>query len=201
MNSNQTLTIIAVLGLGSASAALAQQNQNELKQRVLAQAQSLSPDDYSFTRAIRSELKSFRAENPKRRIPGYYRLAGYLGTPATASTDSHGRTGFHFATCRKTPRGVLDTDVSPNTTADAAVSEAGGVPFIEQVHLTVRPMRIKLLMKLDKYESIARYHVGPEGKPLLMEQTSDMSGSGMGQEGRAHTLVTYSDYRAVSKQR
>jgi hypothetical protein len=241
MSANYTLTIIAMLCLASASVALAQPNQDELKQRVLAQAQGVSPDDLAFTRTIRTEqtsngktekkvvvekfdpakpaearwilvsvdgappsadeLKTFRADSAKRRVPGYYRLADYFGTPATASTDSRGRTVFHFAALPKETVKVMDTDVSQNATADASVSEANGAPFAEQVRITVRPMRLKLIMKLEGYESIARYHIGPEGKPLLMEQTADMSGSGMGQEGRGHTVITYSDYRAVPKQR
>ena len=170
--------------------ALAQHNQDELKQRVLAQAQSVSPDDYAFTRTVRSEqtsngkteqkvsvekfdptkpaearwtlisvdgappsadaLKTFRTDSAKRRVPGYYRLAGYFGTPATASTDSHGRTVFHFAALPKDTAKVMDTDVSQNTTADVSVGEANGVPLAEHVHLTVKPMRIKLLMKLER---------------------------------------------------
>lgn len=241
MRTNRTLTIISLLCLGTASAALAQQNQDELKQRILAQAQSISPDDYAFTRTIRSEgvsngkpeqhvtidkfdptksaearwtlvsidgapptadaLKTFRAALPKRRIPGYYRIANYFGTPATASTDSHGRTVFHFSTLPKEVVKLMDSDLSSNATADASVSEANGVAFVEQVRINVKPMRVKLLMKLEKYEFTARYRMGPEGKPLLMEQATDMAGSGMGQEGRGHTVVTYSDYRAVGKQR
>jgi hypothetical protein len=237
----QTLTIIAVLCLGSASTVLAQQNQDELKQRVLAQAQSVSPDAFAFTRTVRNEqtsngktekhvniekfdptkpadarwtlvsvdgappsadaLKTFRTDSAKRRVPGYYRLAGYFGTPATASSDSRGRTVFHFAALPKDTAKVMDTDVSQNATADATVAEANGVPFVEQVGITVKPMRIKLLMKLERYESTAHYRIGPEGKPLLVEQTADMTGSGMGQEGRGHTVITYSDYRAVGNQR
>jgi hypothetical protein len=233
--------LIAALGLGSVSAGLLQQNPDELKQRVLAQAQSVSPDDYAFTRAVRTEqtssgktetkasvekfdpakpadarwtlvsvdgappsadaLKTFRTESVKRRVPGYARLAGYLGTPATTSTDSRGRTVFHFAALPKDTVKVMDSDVSQNAAADASVSEANGAPFVEQVRITVRPMRLKLIMKLDRFESTARYRIGPEGKPLLMEQTSDMSGSGMGQEGGAHTVATYGDYRAVGNQR
>jgi hypothetical protein len=234
-----TLTSIAALCLGSA--ALAQHNQDELKQRVLAQAQSVSPDDYAFTRTVRTEqtsngkteqkvtvekfdptkpaearwtlvsvdgappstdaLKAFRADSAKRRVPGYYRLAGYFGTPATSSTDSRGRTVFHFSALPKDTVKVMDSDVSQNATADASVSEANGVLFVEQARITVRPVRLKLIMKLEGYESTARYHIGPEGKPLLIEQTSDMSGSGMGQEGRGHTVVTYSDYRTVRDRR
>jgi hypothetical protein len=237
----RSLTILAVFCLGSAATAVAQQNQDALKQRVLAQAQSINADDYAFTRTIRIEqtsngkteqkviidkfdptksgdarwtlvsvdnappsaeaLSRFQKESAKRRVPGYYRLANYFGSPATASTDAHGRTVFHFDALPKDTAIVLDTDVSKNTAADVSVSEAGGAPFAEQVHLSVRPMRLKLVMKLDSYESTARYRVGPEGKPLLMEQTSDMSGSGMGQEGKAHTVVTYSNYRALGKQR
>jgi hypothetical protein len=52
-------------------------------------------------------------------------------------------------------------------------------------------------MKLDRYESSARYRAGPEGKPLLVEHTADMSGSGLGQEGNVHTVATYGEYRAV----
>jgi hypothetical protein len=235
------LTRAAIAGgavwLASVFMAHGQNKPDDLKQRILAQAQSISPDDYAFTRTIRSEgtsngkpeqhvsvdkfdptkqgearwtlvsvdgapptadaLKTFRAALPKRRVAGYYRLAGYFGSPATASTDSRGRTVFHFTTLPKESVKVMDNDVSHNASADASVSEANGEPFVEQLHVTVRPMRIKLIAKLNSYEYTARYRLGPDGKPILAEQTSDMSGSGMGQEGRVHTVVTYSDYRAV----
>jgi hypothetical protein len=237
MNINHQLTLIAALVIAVASTALTQQKPDELKQRVLAQAQSISPDDYTFTRTIRSEqtsngkterkvtidkfdptkpaearwtlvsvdgappsadaLKTFRTDSVKRRVSGYYRLAGYFGSPATASTDSHGRTVFHFAALPKETVKVMDSDVSQNATADASVTDANGVTFVEQLHVSVRPTRLKLIAKLNSYEYTARYRIGPEGKPLLMEQSSDMSGSGMGQTGGAHTVVTYSDYRAV----
>jgi hypothetical protein len=237
MNINHQLTLIAALVIAVASTALTQQRPDELKQRVLAQAQALGPDDYAFTRTIRSEqtsngktekkvtvdkfdptkpaearwtlvsvdgappsadaLKTFRTDSAKRRVSGYYRLAGYFGSPATASSDSRGRTVFHFAALPKETVKVMESDVSPNASADASVTETNGVPFVEQLHVSVRPMRLKLIAKLNSYEYTARYRIGPEGKPLLIEQTSDMSGSGMGQTGAGHTVVTYSDYRPV----
>jgi hypothetical protein len=234
-------TIAAAILLASASIAHAQNKSDELKRRILTQAQSAGPDDYAFTRTIRSEqisggntekkvtiekfdptkpteqrwtlvsvdgnppsadaLKTFRADSAKRHIPGYYRLAGYFGTPATASTDSHGRTVFHFSALPKDTVKVMDSDVSQNASADASVSEANGAPFVEHVRITIRPVRLKLVFKMERYESTARYRIGPEGKPILMEQTSDMSGSGMGRQGGGHTVVAYSDYRAVGNQR
>jgi hypothetical protein len=237
------LTRAAIAGvavwLASVFLAHGQNKPDDLKPRILAQAQKSGPDDYAFTRTVKSEqtsngkteqhvnsdkydptksadakwtllsvdgappsadaLSKYKKETPKRRVPGYYRLAKYFGAAATTSTDAKGRTVFHFSSLPKDTAIVMDSDVSSNTSADVFVAEANGTAFAEQVHLTVKPMRLKLIMKLDSYESTARYRMGPEGKPLLVETVADMSGSGMGQEGKAHTVVTYSDYRAVGK--
>jgi len=227
----------ALVGLACISIAVAQNKPDELKQRILAQAQSFGPDDYAFTRTVKSEqvsngktehhvnvekydptkpadvrwtlvsvygaapsadiLAGYKKESSKRRVPGYYRLAKYLATTSTASSDSRGRTVFHFNSLPKDSAIVMDSDVSSNTSAEVSVTEANGNTFAEQVHLSVKPMRLKLIMKLEQYESTARYRIGPEGKPLLVEHTADMSGSGLGQEGKAHSVATYTDYRAV----
>jgi hypothetical protein len=218
---------------------LAEQAPPELKQRILNYAKTVSPEDYAFTRTIRSEqssgakteqkvtiekfdptkptdarwtlisvngappaadaLAEFRKDSGKRRVPGYHRLGTYFGTSSTTWIDSRGRNVFHFSSLPKDTVLVFDTDVSENTTADAIVSDANAMPFVEQLHLAVRPMRLKLIMRLEGYESTARYRVGPEGRPLLMEQTSDMTGSGMGKQGRVHTVTTYSEYRSVKR--
>lgn len=142
-------------------------------------------------------LAKYKKESPKRRVPGYYRLAKYLGTNATITTDSRGKTIFHFSSLPKDTAVIMDSDVSSNTSADVTVTDANGTAFAEHVHLTVKAMRIKLLMKLEHYESTSRYKMGPEGKPLLVENTAEMSGSGLGQAGQGRTVITYSDYRPV----
>ncbi len=238
MKTKPTLIALAALSFCLASYAYAEQSQDELKQRILSQARSVNPEDYSFTRTVRTEvtsggktekkvlvdrfdptkpaaarwsllsvdgatpsedvLKSYRTEAAKRRfVPGYGRLAQYLGAPATASSDARGRTVFHFTVLPADTVRIMDTDVSDKATVDASVSEANGAPYVEQVRTTLRPLRLKLLFKIDRFEQTARYRIGLEGKPFLIEQTSDMSGSGMGKEGQIRTAVTYSDYKAV----
>lgn len=232
-----TTARLTILALACVSIAVAENKPDELKQRILTQAQAMGPDDYAFTRTIKSEqtsngkteqhvnvdkfdptksgdarwtlvsvdgappsadaLARYKKESPKRRVPGYYRLAKYFGSASSVSTDARGRTVFHFSSLPKDTAIVMDSDVSSNTSADLSVTEANGTPFVEQVRLTVRPMRLKLIMKLDQYESTARYRMGQDGKPFLVEHTADMSGSGMGQEGKAHTVISYSDYRPV----
>lgn len=131
----QSLTIIAALSLGLAHTTQAQ-NPEELKPRILAQAQSISADDYAFTRTVR-------------------------------------------------------TNVGGNTEQTINVEKFD----------PTKPMRLKLVVKLQRFESTARYRIGPEGKPALMESTSEISGSGLGQEGTMKTVATYSDYRGVGGQR
>ena len=235
MNLTRPLTFIAMLHLGSA--ALAEPVPADVKQRILSQAQSISADDYAFTRTIRAEptangktettttvdkfdptksgdarwtlvsvngappsadaVSKYRKETPKRRVPGYHRLANYFTAPVTTATDSRGRTVFRFASLPKDSVLVFNSDLSQKTTAEASVGEANGVPFVEQVKLSIQPTRIKLIMKLDYYESTSRFRMGPDGKPVLVEQVADVNGSGMGQEGKLHQVITYSDYRAV----
>ena len=142
-------------------------------------------------------LSKYRKETPKRRVPGYHRLANYFAGAVTSTTDSRGRTVFTFASLPKDSVLVFNSDLSRETTAEASVGEANGVPFVEQVRLSIKPMRFKLIMKLDHYESTSRFRMGPDGKPILVEQVADVTGSGMGQEGTLHQVITYSDYRAV----
>jgi hypothetical protein len=142
-------------------------------------------------------LKKYPKETPKRRVPGYHRLANYFAGPVTTTTDSRGRTVFRFASLPKESVVVFNSDLSHNTTAEASVGEANGAPFVEQVRLSIKPTRIMLVMKLQHYESTSRFRMGPDGKPILVEQVADVTGSGMGQEGRLHQVITYSDYRAV----
>jgi hypothetical protein len=240
MRTNETIAILAVLSL--ASLAQAQPDQDELKQRILKQAQSMSPDDYAFTRKVRTEqtalggkveteikvekfdptkpaaerwtlvsvdgappatgaLKRYRKEAPKRRVAGYHRLARYFGSPSTVTADSRGRTLFRFDALPKETVTVLDADVSQNSVAEATVGEANGVPFAEWLRVSVKPMWLKLVIKVQKFNTTSRYRMGPEGKPLLIEQVSDLEGAGMGMEGKVHTEITYSEHRAVREQR
>ena len=142
-------------------------------------------------------LTKYRKETPTRRVPGYHRLANYFAGPVTTATDSRGQTLFRFSSLPKESVLVFNSDLSRETSAEASVGEANGVPFVEQVKLSIKPTRIKLVMKLDHYESTSRFRMGPDGKPVLVEQVADVTGSGLGQEGTLHQVITYSDYHAV----
>ena len=94
MNTTQAITIAAVLCLGCGASAFAQQNNDELKQHVLAQAQTLSPDDYAFTRTISSEARwnsktfknvSIEKFDPTRPADARWTLVSVDGAPPSAA--------------------------------------------------------------------------------------------------------------------
>lgn len=142
-------------------------------------------------------LRKYRKQAANRRvIPGYHRLANYFGAPAIASTDTEGRTVFRFEDLPKGSVSILEKDLSRIASAEAIVSESDGAPFVEQVRVTIPPRRA-LVFKIDGYETTFHYRIGPGGKPFLSTTTSDMSGSGLGLNGKLHTATTYSDYRVA----
>jgi hypothetical protein len=235
IHSKALAAFAAMTCLRIATPGFAQQNPDTLKQRLLAQAQGVGANDYTFMRTARTQaiaagnteehvnvenfdpmkpadarwtlvsvdgaaplavvLAKFKKEVLKRRVPGYHRLANFLGSPATVSIDSRGRTVLRFETLPKGSVIVFDSDLSQNSTAEVVVGEVNGMPIAEQVRITTKPARIKLIMKLGTYESLARYRLGPDGKPILVEATTDISGSGMGMQGKMHSVATYGDYR------
>jgi hypothetical protein len=146
------------------------------------------------------ELKMFRKALPKRRVAYYGRVAGYFGKPATSAVDASGRTVFRFAALPKESVMVSDADISANATGEVVVDTTGTTPFIEEVRFTSnKPTRVKLIAKIEHFEAMTRYRLMPDGKPVPIEAVSDMTGSMLGQQGRMHTRIVYSDHRAVGK--
>jgi hypothetical protein len=146
------------------------------------------------------ELKDFRKAVPKRRLAYYGRVAGYFAKPATNATDPRGRIIFRFASLPKETVMVMDSDISANATGEVVVNASGATPFIEEVHfVSTQPTRVKLIAKIERFETMIRYRLMPDGKPVPIESTSDMNGSMLGQQGRIRTRVAYTDHRAAGK--
>jgi hypothetical protein len=145
-------------------------------------------------------LKTYRKELPKRRQAYYGRVAGYFAKPATSSVDTRGRTIFRFASLPKETVMVADADISANATGEVVVDTTGATPFIEEVRFTsTQPTRVKLIAKIDRFETKTRYRLMPDGKPVPIELSSEMVGSMLGQQGRVRTRIAYTDHRAVGR--
>ena len=146
------------------------------------------------------ELKRHARSSPKRRVGHYGRVAMYIGSAATTSLDAKGRTVFRFATL---PNGVVvlsGNDVSGSATGEATVNTSGAVPFVEEARFTLmKPVRVKVVAKIERCEVISRYRLMPDGKPVPTEYVSDVHGSLLGQPGRIRSALTYGEHRAVER--
>ena len=146
------------------------------------------------------QLKDYRKELPKRRQAYYGRVAGYFAKPATSVVDARGRTIFRFASLPKETVMVSDADISASATGEVVVDTNGAMPFIEEVRFSsTKPTRVKLVAKIERFETLTRYRLMPDGKPAPIELVSEMSGSMLGQQGRLRTRIAYTDHRAVGK--
>ena len=146
------------------------------------------------------QLKMFRKALRTRRQAYYGRVAGYFAKPATSSVDARGRTIFRFASLPKETVMVSDADISANATGEVVVDTTGATPFIEEVRFTsTKPTRVKLIAKIERFETMTRYRLMPDGKPVPIELISEMDGSMLGKQGRIHTRIAYTDHRAAGK--
>jgi hypothetical protein len=235
------LALVALLPFAFSQAAEPNNPDAEaLKERIIAHARTVTPEDYAYTRTVRSEstegdkkeervviekwdpakpldqrwtlisidgkppdadqLKIYRKEIPKRRLAYYGRVAGYFAKPATSAVDAKGRTIFRFASLPKDTVMVADADISANATGEVVVNTSGATPFIEEVRFnSTKPTRVKLVAKIERFETMTRYRLMPDGKPAPIELSSEMVGSMLGTEGRIRTKIAYSDHRAVGR--
>jgi hypothetical protein len=210
-----------------------------LKRRVLDHARTVSADDYSFTRTVRStrvegekrterteverfdpsnaahrwtlvsidgrppnaeELQRHAKSSPKRRVAHYGRVADYFAMPATATKDAQGRTVFRFSSLPPETVVVTNVDISASAICEATVNTNGPMPFVEQARFTLtKPVRVKVVAKLQKFEATSRYRVMPDGKPVPIEHVSNAYGSLLGSEGSIRSVLTYTDHRPVRR--
>ena len=141
------------------------------------------------------ELKAHRKEAPKRRVAHYGRVANYFGSPSTTSTGQAGRIVFRFTQLPKESLVVTNADLSSSAVAEATVDTTAAVPFVERVQFTLtKPTRLMVVAKVEQLEATTRYRMLPDGKPVPVEQVSEMSGSMLGKSGQIKTVLTYTDY-------
>ena len=146
------------------------------------------------------ELKKMAKDGPKRRTAHYGRVAAYFAAPAPATTDARGRKVFHFDTLPSETLIVTGVDISADSRCEATVDTSGPVPFVEQARFTLKkPMRIKVVARLEKFEATSRYRMMPNGKPVPVEHISNAYGALLGKQGHVRSVLTYTDHKPASR--
>lgn len=144
-----------------------------------------------------NEAQDYAKGLPKRRPAHYGRVASYFAAGSVTSTpDSSGKILYHFTSLPKETVVVAETDLSAGAAGEGIANPSAPIPFLEEVRFrSTKSARIKLIAKIDRFETVTRYRLMPNGKPALSELTSEMSGSMLGQTGSIRTRIVYSDQR------
>nr|WP_310522152.1 hypothetical protein [Polymorphobacter sp.] len=129
-------------------------------------------------------------------VPGYHRMAVLLSGATDRGTDAQGRTVLKIPVL---PVGSVRTDtgdISSHLMAEATIAQrtapGSGQPWVERVKVTARePFRMNMLIKVQNFEQVSEYRLDANGKPRLVSQTADSSGTMFGFPGGEKTEVTY----------
>jgi hypothetical protein len=130
-----------------------------------------------------------------RPVSGYHRIANYLREGAKRVTDPQGRTVYRID---KLPKGsvTVSGDRSADMVGEAVIDTSGAQPFVSRFRIFLpKPLSFFMVAKLDSYEVVNEYRLGPGGRPALVRQVQAMVGSQMGKAGQTRTEITYTPLR------
>jgi hypothetical protein len=144
------------------------------------------------------EASSFAKRANAAPVPSYGEIAKWFGGPATRVATSNDSVTYRFAAL---PAGTIKMpgqDISAHTSAEAVVNIAGPIPFVERVRITAnKSFRIMMVAKIERFSATAFYQMLPGGRPAIIANASDLSGSMMGKSGTFKTRTSFSDMRWV----
>lgn len=151
----------------------------------------ISKNGKTPTTAERRDIEKLAAAAP---VPGYHRLAGLLAATTEVATDNEGRMVLRIPVL---PPGSVRTDssdISSHLRAEALVSNRGGQPWVERVHVSQREsFKMNALIKVKTFDQISTYKLDADGRPRLARQSADSMGSMFGIAGgqTSETIYTY----------
>lgn len=137
------------------------------------------------------ETEEYRKASAGRPVPGYYRIAGFLGQGARRVPDARGRVIYRVD---KLPKGSINIgrDISGDLAAEATVDTSGAKPFVSRLRIILpKPLSFFMVAKLDSFEAESEYRLGPDGRPVLVHQKQAISGAQMGTTSSSTTESHY----------
>jgi hypothetical protein len=124
-------------------------------------------------------------------VSGYHRLADFLKDGATRIADPQGRIAYRIVGL---PKGSIDVgrDISASLVADLVIDTSGPQPFVSRLHLTLpKPLSFFMVAKLDSFDTVFEYRIGPDGRPMLVRQIRSLAGAQFGKAGTSRVESSY----------
>ena len=143
------------------------------------------------------DLKETSKSYGKAIVPNYGRVARYLSGTLQRMPDAGGKAVYRFAKLAPGSMTINGTDLSADATGELVVETGGPAPYVSQVHIvSTKPVRMMLVVKIDRLEATLRYRMMPDGRMVPAESSNVMTGSMMGKSGTQRSTSTFSDWRA-----
>lgn len=142
-----------------------------------------------------AELAEIKKATAGRPVAGYHRLADFLKGTAVRISDPQGRTVYRVTGL---PKGSINVgkDISGELVGEAIVDTSGPQPFVSRFRAYLpKPLSFFMVAKLDSFEFVNEYRIGPGGRPALVRQIQAMTGSQMGKAGTTRTESIYTPLR------
>ncbi len=151
----------------------------------------LTPISIDGKPATADEVAKARKVFASRPVPGYHRIAAYLGNGARRIADPQGRTVYRIDSLPKDSI-TVGRDVSSDMAGEVFVETAGDQPYVSRLHLFLpKPVSFFMVAKLDALDVVYEYRPGPGGRPALVHTVQNMAGSQMGKAGTTRTDSTF----------
>ena len=121
--------------------------------------------------------------------PGFHNLHKLLSLPPTSRREADGKTIFLW---NSLPKGSVVTpggDISSGISAEATLE--GG--RLSELHLFARkPIRVKVIASVDRFDVLSRYQTGANGLPFLTSQTNETDVTApMGYGGKRRSVASF----------
>lgn len=145
--------------------------------------------------ASAEDVAAARKASAGRPVPGYHRVADYLAAGARRTAETAGQIVYRVD---RLPKGSVEIsgDRSDKFVGDATIDTTGAQPFVSRMHFFLpKPLSIMMVAKLDRFDVVNDYRIGPDGHPVLVRSVQSMAGSQFGTVGESRTESSYSPIR------
>ncbi|MEI6418621.1 MAG: hypothetical protein WCO82_06115 [Sphingomonadales bacterium] len=126
-------------------------------------------------------------------VPGYHNIAKMLAAATESRRDADGRLVLVIP---RLPAGMVRTngnDISDNLAGQAFVATAKGKPFVQQLKISARePFSLNMTTKISAFTQVTDYQLDANGRPRLVGQHFDSTGSMFGISGGQSSETVFS---------
>ena len=125
-------------------------------------------------------------------VPGYYQLGAIIAAATTSGTDAQGRTLLYIPAMPVDSVRTDTGDISNHLQGEVRLARRGDAVWVDQLRVTARAQfKLNMLIKVTGFEQTSEYAPGPGGRPQLITQKSESTGTMFGFPGGEKSAASF----------